>query len=506
MGKEAYLQLKNINKSFVGVPVLKDVSFTAYAGEVHALVGGNGAGKSTLMNILGGLYEKDSGEILIDGKPAEITNAQKAEQAGVGFVHQELKLFSSRSIAENIFMWRLPQKKPFGFVDDRAMKKEAAKWLKQVGITLDPSITVGELSLAEQQLVEIAKILSMNSRILILDEPTSSLTFSEVERLFEIMTKLKAEGVCIIYISHKLDEIFKICDSVTVLRDGKIISTSKISELTNEQLASTIVGRELDHYFPTLPDAPCETTENVLEVKDLKNQKLNGVSFELKKGEMLGIFGLVGAGKSETLRAIFGLDKLHSGTVAINGKVVKITTPKRAMKLGLGFVSEDRREEGLQLKLSIKHNLTLPILNRISIPVFYTVRIRRENKMVADAFKRFLIRAEGPSQRASRLSGGNQQKVVLSKWIMTNAPILMLDEPTRGVDVGAKAEIYNLISKLVRESGVSVIIVSSEEEEVLNMCHRTLIMRDGEVVAQCTNCETTEEELLLKACLRGKNG
>lgn len=503
MDKQVCLEFRNIHKSFGKASVLRGVSFSAYAGEVHGLLGGNGAGKSTLMNILGGLYTKDSGEIFIDGKLTNITDAHKAEEAGIGFVHQELKLFATLSIAENIFIWKLPTKKPFNFVDDKKKNEEAKKWINMVGLDFAPSTTLENLSIAEQQLVEIAKVLSMGTKILILDEPTSSLTTKETKQLFEIVRQLKEQGVCIIYISHKFDEIFEICDKVTVLRDGEAVWTKPTSEITNESLTNAVIGRKLEQYFPPLPATPDENSEVVLETRGLRNKKLSGTDLKLRKGEILGIFGLVGAGRSELLRAIFGLDAYYEGEVLLNGKSVRIKGTHQAMKAGLSFLTENRREEGLILKMDIRQNLTLPILSKISIPGIGTLLFKKENQIVSDSFQQFNIKAEGPRQRASQLSGGNQQKIVLSKWIMTGAPVLMLDEPTRGVDVGAKAEIYELIVRLVKETGISVIVVSSEAPEILGISHRILVMRDGVIVAEHKNDgNVTEEELVLE-CSRG---
>lgn len=502
MEKQAYLEFRDIHKSFVGVRVLSGICFSVHSGEVHGFLGGNGAGKSTLMNILGGLYCKDCGDILIDGKVVNITCTQKAEELGIGFVHQELKLFNNLSLAENIFMWRLPTKKPFGFVDDKTKNEESVKWLKMVGLDVAPTTLVEDLSIAGQQLVEIAKVLSMGARIIILDEPTSSLTTAETKNLFDIIRQLKKQNVCIIYISHKFDEIFEICDTVTVLRDGNAVWTRPVGEITNEDLTQAVIGRRLNQYFPQLPQAPGEDAQKILEVKGYKNKKLDDVSFSLRKGEILGIFGLVGAGRSELLRAIFGMDPIYEGETILNGKRRKISNPRHAMKNGISFLTENRREEGLILKMNIKHNLTMPILKRVSIPVVGTLRFGTEDTLVDSSFKRFLIKADGPRQRAGQLSGGNQQKVVLSKWILTDSPILMLDEPTRGVDIGAKAEIYELITRLIEESGTSVILVSSEAPEILGMSHRILVMRDGKIIAEHANGEVTEEELVLE-CARG---
>lgn len=498
MEKRAYLAIENIKKSFGGVSVLKGVTFHVEKGEVHGLLGGNGAGKSTLMNILGGIYTKDSGEIYIDGELVDVSNTKKADEAGIGFVHQELKLFDLRSVAENILMSRLPSGALPGFVSDKKKNEQAQQWLEAVGLKIPSTTILGELSLAEQQLVEIAKVLSLNAKIIILDEPTSSLTGPETKRLFDIIRKLKNEGACIIYISHKFDEIFEICDKVTVLRDGEVAGTRKTDETTNEQLVSMVIGRRLDQYFPALPAAPGADSEPVLAIKGFSNSKLSDVSFELRKGEILGLFGLVGAGRSELMRAIYGLDYLKSGELYIHEKKVKIRGPRTAMRQGISFLTENRREEGLVTKANVRDNLVLPILKTISVPVVGQIRRKREKEIVDDAFEKFMIKAESPKQRVSRLSGGNQQKVVLSKWFMTNSPILMLDEPTRGVDVGAKAEIYDLIVKNVQEKGLSVILVSSEAPEIMGMCHRILAMRDGMVVGEFLQGETSEEELILK--------
>ncbi len=502
MEKNDYLVIENIHKSFYGVEVLKGVNFSVASGEVHGLLGGNGAGKSTLMNVLGGLYAKDAGRILIGGKEVEITDSKAAEQAGIGFIHQELKLFDLRSVAENIMISNLPTRGMFRLVDDRKKNEEAKKWLEVVGLKVEPATRLGELSIAEQQQVEIAKALSLNAKILIFDEPTSSLTNRETKILFGIINKLKAEGACIIYISHKSDEIFQICDRVTVLRNGENVGTLDTGTATNDELVSLIIGRKLEQYFPELPAAPGPEAVKVLEVKNLVNKKLAGVSFDVRKGEILGLFGLVGAGRSETARAIFGLDYIASGEIWLDGKQVKITSPRKAMKSGLSFLTENRREEGLIMKMDIKNNLTFPILKRITVPGLGYVKRRKELGLVKDAFQKFLIKATGPKQRVSTLSGGNQQKVVLSKWFMTDSNVLILDEPTRGVDVGAKVEIYELIVEMVAK-GLSVIMISCEESEILGMCHRILVMRDGKVLGEFDHDEVTQAKLVA-LCLEGK--
>lgn len=503
MEKTDYLVLEDIRKSFFGVEILKGVSFSAAAGEVHGLLGGNGAGKSTLMNILGGIYSKDSGRILINGQEVQISNTKVAEQAGIAFIHQELKLFNLRSVAENIMISNLPTKKPFGLVDDRKKNEIAKRYLEEVGLNVEPTTQLGNLSIAEQQQVEIAKALSLNARIIIFDEPTSSLTNRETKILFSIIRKLKDGGACIIYISHKSDEIFEICDKVTVLRNGENVGTLDTKTATNDELVNLIIGRKLEQYFPDLPPAPGPDADLVMEVRDLNNKKLSHVSFGLRKGEILGLFGLVGAGRSETARAIFGMDYLASGEIYMEGNKVKITSPRKAMKHGISFLTENRREEGLILKTDIRRNLTFPILDRISVPGVGYVRRGKENQLVKDAFQQFLIKATGPEQRVSTLSGGNQQKVVLSKWFMTNSKVLILDEPTRGVDVGAKAEIYQLIVKMVAQ-GLSVILISCEESEMLGMCHRILVMRDGQIIGDFNREDATQEKLV-GLCIGGKS-
>lgn len=502
MEQKDYLVIEDIHKSFYGVEVLKGVSFSAAAGEVHGLLGGNGAGKSTLMNILGGIYSKDSGRIFIDGKEANITDSKAAERAGIAFIHQELKLFGLRSVAENIMISNLPTKGPFHFVDDKKKNEIAKQYLDEVGLQVSPTTRLDELSIAEQQQVEIAKALSLNAKVLIFDEPTSSLTSRETNILFGIIRQLKKNGACIIYISHKSDEIFEICDKVSVLRNGENVGTRNTADTTNDELVNLIIGRKLDQYFPELPPAPGPEAETVLEVKGLVNKKLNGVSFSLRKGEILGLFGLMGAGRSETARAIFGLDHLFSGEIYMEGSQVKISSPRKAMKTGISFLTENRREEGLVLNADIRKNLTFPILSRVSVPGIGCIRGKTEMSLVKEAFKRFLIKATGPEQRAATLSGGNQQKVVLSKWFMTESKVLILDEPTRGVDIGAKAEIYQLITEMV-EKGLSVILISCEESEMMGMCHRILVMRDGEIIGEFQRDETTQEELV-GLCIGGK--
>ncbi len=495
MSQTNYLVLKDINKSFSSNHVLKGVNFSARQGEIHGFIGGNGAGKSTLMNILGGIYEKDSGEIYIDNKPVFITKPIHSIQNGISFIHQELKLFSMQSVADNIFMSRLPTKGKgaFAIIDDAEKNRLTQKWLDMVGLKVSPNTIVNKLSIGEQQMVEIAKALSYESKIIIFDEPTSSLTSKEANILFDLIRKLKESGTCIIYISHKFEEIFELCDRVTVLRDGKEVGTVNVSETTTDELVSMVIGVRLEQYYPEIPELT--TNEKFFEVKSLVNKKLRNVSFSVKKGEILGIFGLVGAGRSELARVIFVLDYLHSGEIYMNKNQKSIRSPKKAMSAGISFLTEDRRGEGLILNMSVCDNLNLPILNKLIKPITNWLNKSGMKKNTEVAIQQFHIKASNKDQHVKQLSGGNQQKVVLSKWFMTNSQLFILDEPTRGVDIKAKAEIYEAIVNIT-SSGSAVMIISSEALELLGVCHRILVMKDGLLVKELMRNEATEEKLL----------
>ncbi len=493
MEQDAYLVMRDIHKSFSTVEVLKGANFSVKRGEIHGFLGGNGAGKSTFMNILGGIYSKDSGEILIDGEAVEFSSPMQAIQHGISFIHQELKLFSMRSVADNIYMSRLPQKGPLRLIDDKKKNEMAREWLNRIELDIDPRTVVENLSIAEQQMVEIAKALSHQAQIIIFDEPTSSLTKKETEILFRIIRKLRDEGACIIFISHKFDEVFEICDRVTVLRDGRDVGTVAIRDTTVDELVSIVIGVKLDQYYPELNVIPQE--QIALEVRGFCNDKLKNVSFSLRRSEILGIFGLVGAGRSELARAIFGLDACQSGTVIINGEATRITSPSAAMKKGIGFLTEDRRGEGLVLGMDINNNLNLPVLSSLTVPVVNFLRAKRMGRNTQAAFERFHIVARSPNQRVKELSGGNQQKVVLAKWFLTDPEIFILDEPTRGVDIKVKAELYEQIVNLAT-AGRSVIVISSEAPELLGICHRILVMRNGEIAGEFSRADATEEKLV----------
>lgn len=493
MENKDYLVMKDIYKSFSSVAVLKGVSFAVQRGEVHGLLGGNGAGKSTLMNILGGIYSKDKGNIYIDGKETDIQSPTQAIQNGIAFIHQELKLFSMRSVADNIFMSRLPVKGPFRFIDENKKNQEARRWLSLIELDIDPKTHVEKLSIAERQMVEIAKALSYESQIIIFDEPTSSLTKKETQTLFRIIGKLRDAGTCIIYISHKFEEIFELCDRVTVLRDGKNVGVVRTNETTTDELVGMVIGVRLEQYYPVVP--PLETQNVLMKVENFVNRKLKGISFELREGEILGIFGLVGAGRSELARAMFGLDWLMTGDMFIREEKVRINSPRSAMRHGISFLTEDRRGEGLVLSMHVENNLNLPILNSIAAPVFNLLSRSKMKKNTSEAIKRFNIIAKNPRQLSKQLSGGNQQKVVFGKWRLTNPWVFILDEPTRGIDIKAKAEIYEQIAGMSKEGRASVVI-SSEAPELLGICHRILVMREGKMCGWFAREEATEEKLV----------
>ena len=487
-----YLDMQNIVKSFPGVQVLKGVSFQVARGEIHALLGGNGAGKSTFMNILGGLLQKDGGQIFIDGKPVEIRTPSDAKALGISFIHQELKLFSYLSIAENICISNLPTRGPLRFVDERAKNAFAAQMLSKVGLSLDPQTQLGKLSIAQQQLVEIAKAISTRTEILILDEPTSSLTGQEIQRLFEVMQNLKQQGVCIIFISHKLEEIFASCDRVTILRDGQNVCSRPVEQITEQEIVQQTIGKQIDRYFPK--KQPPEALEPVLTVRGLSNRKIHQVSFQIHAGEILGLFGLVGAGRSELARALFGLDPICQGELLLGGRQLSIQSCKQAIDSGIAFLTENRRTEGFIPEMGIRQNLSLTILDKLSR--WGVLNRKKDRESAQRAFEHFQIVAAGPEQIVKKLSGGNQQKVVLAKWMATDVRVLILDEPTRGVDVGAKAEIYDLIARMAREQRIAILVISSEAPEILGIAHRILVMHGGRISGEFTAQQATQEKLL----------
>jgi len=484
------LEMKNIHKRFPGVYALKDVHFELKAGEVHGLLGENGAGKSTLMKVLGGIYNVDEGEIYIDGQKVTIRDVKDSQKLGVSIIHQELVLVPYMSVAENIFSGREPTDK-FGLLKKDVMLSEAQKLLDAFNLGIEASKLVIELNIAQQQMVEVARAISFNSKILVMDEPTSSLTEKEVKFLFETIANLKAKGVGIIYISHRMSELFQITDRITVMRDGKYIGT-KVTKQTNvDELISMMVGRELTGYYHRTPHQPGEP---ILEARNLtRSGVFNNVSFSLRKGEILGFSGLVGAGRSEIMKGIFGLDPIDSGEMYVNGKKVEIKSPQDAMDLGIALVPENRKDEGLILKGDVGFNITLRVLEQFIR--FISVNKRKENDIISTYINRLGIKTPGRHQLISNLSGGNQQKVVIAKWLAANPTILILDEPTRGIDVGAKAEIYLMMDRLTQE-GVSIIMISSELPEVINMSDRVVVINHGSIAGILERDEFSQEKIM----------
>ncbi len=498
------LEMRNITKTFPGVKALDGVTFDLHTGEFHALVGENGAGKSTLMKVLSGVYPypEYGGDILIDGEVRHFKNVRSAEEAGIAIIFQELSLVKEMSVGENIFLGREPRS--FGVIGWGELYQKAQKLLNDLHLPLNPQIAVGQLGIGQQQMVEIAKALSQDARILVLDEPTAALTDTEVETLFVILNKLKQRNVGMIYISHKLDEVFRMSDRITVLRDGKTVGTNPAKELDESKVISLMVGREVGNIFPQTEH---EFGEVVLEARgitvedpDLKDKFLvKDVSFKVRTGEVLGISGLMGAGRSELLMALFGAHHGKvSGEVFVDGKKVNINSPGDAIKNGIGFVTEDRKRLGLVLDQTILNNQTLAGLKQIS-GKFITNR-GAETSLAERSMKELRIKAKSVETITGTLSGGNQQKVVLSKWLLTNPRVLFLDEPTRGIDVGAKQEIYAQINALAK-SGLAIVLVSSELPEVLGLSDRIMVLHEGKTTGEFTKKEATPEKVM--ACATG---
>ena len=489
------LEARNISKRFPGVVALERVSLSVFPGEVLAVVGENGAGKSTLMKILSGALQPDEGEILLDGQVVRFTDPRHALARGIGIIYQELSVIDALSVGENVFLGRLPERPGLrGSVDWPRLWRDAARVLERVGVPIDPQRQVRELSVAQKQLVEIARALSQDVRVLILDEPTSSLSLQETERLFEILRGLRAQGVAIIYISHRLEEILTLADRVTVLRDGRVVGTLPIGEATREGLIRMMVGRDLSAYYRTVRSSPGAVR---LEVRGLcRTGTLQDVNLTVRAGEIVGLAGLVGAGRTEFARCLFGVDPIDTGEIRVDGQVVTIRNPRDAVRHGIVLVPEDRKLQGLVLILSVRENITLPVLERLARLGFPS---RRAEELVTQSFvERLRIRTPSLEQRVMNLSGGNQQKVVLARALATNPKVLILDEPTRGIDVGAKAEVRALIAELA-EAGMGILLISSELPEVLTMSHRILVMSGGRIVAEFSREEATEERVLAAA-------
>ncbi|MBC5649234.1 sugar ABC transporter ATP-binding protein [Christensenella sp. NSJ-35] len=485
--------MKHISKSFPGVMALDDVTFSVGEGEVHALVGENGAGKSTLMKIINGVYSADQGEIYISGKKVSIKNPLDAQRNGVSIIFQEFNLVDTLSVAENIFIGRLGGKKKM--IDWKSIYKEAEKLLKSLNYDLDPRAAVETLSVAQMQMTEIAKAMSFDAKIIIMDEPSAVLTDNELKKLFDIVEDLKKRGITVIYISHRLEEIFQICDKVTVLRDGKIIDTGNVEDLNKEQIIEMMVGRKLDQEFPKREK---KIGDVILRAKGLRRgDRVQDVSFELRRGEILGFAGLVGAGRTETMRLLFGADQMTAGSIELNGKQVHIKSPMEAKGEGIALLPEDRKKQGLLLELPITENISLVKLKKV-MSKGNLINKKKEKDVAKGYFDSLKIKAPSVTQRVYFLSGGNQQKVVIAKWLFSDADIFILDEPTRGIDVGAKYEIYMLMNELVAQ-GKSIILISSEMNEIIAMSDRIMVMHDGKICAELNGEEITPENVLKHA-------
>lgn len=499
MTEQNVLEMRDISKTFSGVRVLDGVQFQVRKGEVHALMGENGAGKSTLMKILMGQYKPDTGEIFLDGQKVKIDSPATALKMGIAMIYQELSPLDNMSVAENIFLGREPTYGRTPFMAWRELYSSASQLLKKHNINLDPRTKVSQLSLAQKQILEIIKAISYGAKIIIMDEPTSALTEDETRRLFAMIKDLKEKSVSIIYISHHMEEIFEIADRVTVLRDGMYIGTRDINQLTKDSLISMMVGRELKELFPK---ENIQVGPPVLQVKNLtRNGVFYNISFEVKKGEILGIAGLIGSGRSEVMRAIFGADPIDSGEIILEGKKVSIRSPSEAIRYGIAMVTEDRKELSLILCRSIKENMTLTSLNKLCKGPFCLLPKERQEAM--EMMRKLSIKARDINQPVINLSGGNQQKVVLAKWMLTSPKVLILDEPTRGIDVAAKSEIHRLISNLAKE-GMAVIMVSSEMPEVMGMSDRILVMKNGRIKGEFLRGKVTQEEIL-ECAVGGEN-
>lgn len=485
-------ELSGISKRFGATQALADVSLTLLPGEVHALVGENGAGKSTLVKILAGVHQPDAGTIRLDGETLTIHGPANSRALGIAVVHQEPRLFPDLTVAENVFLGHAPSGR-FGAIDWRAMRGAAQALFDELDVHLDAGAAVRGLSMADQQLIEIAKALSVDARVLILDEPTASLSAHEVERLFTIVRQLRDRGVAVLFVSHRLDEVFDLCDWATVFRDGRHVVTTATSELTTADLVRHMVGRAVSLF----PKVETPVGDVLLEVKGLTRVgAFRDVSFSVRAGEILGLAGLVGAGRTEVARVLFGIDRRDAGEIRIGSRPVNFTSPSAAMTAGVAYLPEDRHQEGLVLDFSIAHNVTLPILPRLFPQLL--IQTRTERRVASDQTDQFSVKMTGIDQQVAALSGGNQQKVVLAKWLASEPRILILDEPTRGVDIGAKVEVHRIISELAA-TGLGIILISSDLPEVLAMSDRIIVLHEGRVTAEIPRGEATEERVMFAA-------
>lgn len=490
--KKPLLEMKNISKSFPGVKALDNVDLRIFQGEVMALLGENGAGKSTLMKILSGVYTKDQGEIIIDGQDVDIKGIKHAESLGISIIHQELSILPNLTVTENLFLGNEKTNRLTCRINKKIMKERCKVFLEQIGCTVNPDTLVKNISVGEMQMIEIVKAISKNSRVIVMDEPTTALTDVETEKLFKVIEKLKEKGISIVYISHRLDEIFKICDRITVLRDGKYVGETETSKVTKDDLITMMVGRKLEEQFPykkVNEKNTIMTVEN-LELKGV----LEPISFEVKSGEILGIAGLMGAGRTELAKTIFGEYKKTGGKVLIEGKEALIRSPKDAITEGICYMSEDRKKEGLILGMSVRENITLCNLEHY-INKAKAIDKKAEKLEVDKFIKKLSIKTPNQDQKVKNLSGGNQQKVILAKWLMKSPKVLIIDEPTRGIDVGAKKEIYDVLNEL-KNSGKAIIMISSDMPEVLGISDRIIVMHEGKISGEISREEATQENIM----------
>ena len=497
---ETILKMQGIEKHFSGVHALKSVNFDLRAGEVHALMGENGAGKSTLIKVLCGIHKKDGGTIEYLGKEVSFHNIGESQDAGISVIHQELNMMNHLTVAQNMFIGREFMKN--GLIDDKAMEAEAQRQFDKMGVKINPAAKLGDLTVGKQQMVEITKAISRDCKLLVLDEPTAALTLPEVEELFKIMNELRDKGIGMIYISHRMDEINRISDRVTVMRDGEYVGTVNTAEVTKDDIVKMMVGRVIMGEQKTCSSCPADA-DVILEVKHLNaGKEVKDVSFQLRRGEILGFAGLMGAGRTEVARALYGADKRQTGEIFINGKKVKIKTPAQAVKAGICYLSEDRKRYGLMLDKSVTDNSALASVD--DYISFGWINDRKMTKVSAEANAKLRTKTPSMEQLLKNLSGGNQQKVIIARWLMKNADIFIFDEPTRGIDVGAKSEIYTLMDELVKQ-GKSIIMISSELPEVLRMSDRVIVMCEGRKTGELDISEATQENIMQLATMREEN-
>ncbi|MBT2733632.1 sugar ABC transporter ATP-binding protein [Bacillus sp. ISL-7] len=488
------IEMKGISKSFSGNRVLDQVDFQLLRGEIHALMGENGAGKSTLIKILTGIYERDAGKVFIKGKEVHFKNPKEAEQMGIAVIHQELNIIPYLTVYENMFLGKELTVGRFGITKDKEMKRKTKEYLNRLGIEIDPNTEAGNLSVGQQQMIEIARAVAANTEVLIMDEPTAALTDREIEALFKVISSLKEQGVGIVYISHRMEEIFQICDQISVLRDGQFIDSKEVAKTNFDEIVKLMVGRQLGERFP---ERDTVVGQERFKVENLTSKgSFENISFSVHQGEIVGVAGLMGAGRSEIMQAIFGYRSVDGGKMFIDGKEVSIKSPYEAIKAGIAFVTEDRKSQGLILELSVRENFSITTLDKISTKS--VISTKTEMNLVDEMIEKLHVKTSGREISVKSLSGGNQQKIVIGKWLGINPKILILDEPTRGVDVGAKKEIYQLMNDLTKQ-GVSIIMVSSELPEILGMSDRVLVIHEGKLAAELNKSEATQENIMQSA-------